>query len=93
MSYFVYKTKKYEKSIKKFVNSGQVTLKEVEFVVNKLSAEEKLEKRHRDHKLIGSMEHFRECHVQNDMLLVYKKEKKNLILILLDIGSHSDLFK
>ena len=34
-----------------------------------------------------------ECHIQPDILLEYQKHNKELILLLLGIGSHSDLFK
>ncbi|MBO5004080.1 MAG: type II toxin-antitoxin system YafQ family toxin [Clostridia bacterium] len=34
-----------------------------------------------------------ECHIQPDVLLEYKKNHNELILLLLSIGSHSDLFK
>ncbi len=34
----------------------------------------------------------RECHIQGDLLLVYKIEQGVLVLALLDIGSHAYLF-
>ena len=41
---------------------------------------------------IGELFGYRECHIKGDLLLIYKIEKENLILILVDIGSHSQLF-
>ena len=35
----------------------------------------------------------RECHIRPDWLLVYKKIETKLLLILIDTGSHSYLFK
>lgn len=35
---------------------------------------------------------YRECHIQPDWLLIYKKESDNLILVLSRTGTHSDLF-
>ena len=34
-----------------------------------------------------------ECHVDPDWLLIYEKTKDRLRLILIDTGTHSDLFK
>lgn len=35
----------------------------------------------------------RECHIEADWLLIYKVDKVNDILYLVDTGSHSDLFR
>ncbi|MBX2670484.1 type II toxin-antitoxin system YafQ family toxin, partial [Campylobacter jejuni] len=42
--------------------------------------------------LKGNYIGFRECHIQQDLLLVYQKQDDKLILYLLRIGSHSELF-
>lgn len=61
--------------------------------VKKLSQNDKvLDPKHKDHKLTGQYDGFRECHIKPDLLLIYKKEKRILILICLAIGSHSELF-
>lgn len=46
----------------------------------------------RDHALTGEFTGYRECHVKGDLLLIYEKKKDLLILVLVDIGSHSELF-
>lgn len=46
---------------------------------------------YRDHKLKGSMEGIRECHIYPNILLMYEVLEKESILSLLDIGSHSKL--
>ena len=61
-------------------------------VIDKLLNGEILEPKHNDHKLTGQYEGFRECHIKPDLLLIYKKEKRILILTCLAIGSHSELF-
>ena len=35
----------------------------------------------------------RECHIEPDWLLIYKYNKEELILFMVETGSHSDLFK
>lgn len=61
-------------------------------VVNALAAEQKLDKRYRDHGLTGIYSGFRECHVEPDWLLIYRIHQDNLELFLLRTGTHSDLF-
>ena len=48
--------------------------------------------RYRDHQLKGNFKEYRECHIQNDILLMYQKIDDVLILLLVNIGSHAELF-
>lgn len=52
-----------------------------------------LPEQYRDHALSGNYAGHRECHIQPDWLLVYKKLEKEIILELVRNGTHSDLFK
>lgn len=63
-------------------------------VVNKLANNEKLDIKNRDYQLITNLKfkNYRECHIEPDWLLIYKKDDNNLILYLIETGSHSDLF-
>ena len=45
-----------------------------------------------DHSLSGGYKGHRECHVNPDWLLIYKKVKDELTLYLVRTGTHSDLF-
>lgn len=45
------------------------------------------------HPLTGNYKGCMECHLQPDWLLVWKQNDRELILILVDTGTHSDLFK
>lgn len=45
---------------------------------------------YKDHALTGNWQGFRDCHIQNDLVLIYKIEAEQLILVRL--GSHSELF-
>lgn len=44
------------------------------------------------HKLSGKFQGNWECHIQPDWLLVWQQKDEELILLLIDTGSHSDLF-
>jgi mRNA interferase YafQ len=92
--YLLRTTKKFEKSFKKLKRSGlrSKTLNEVEIVIDFLQSGKKLPQKYRDHQLIGDLKEYRECHIQSDLLLVYKIYNNELVLVLIDIGSHSELF-
>lgn len=62
-------------------------------VLKLLQAGEKLPDRYKDHQLKGNMKQFRELHIQPDWLLIYIRNKKELILTLSRTGSHAELLK
>jgi mRNA interferase YafQ len=89
------KTKKYSKAIYKILRAArdrEKMDKEIEGVILKLCCDEKLDAKYRDHQLVGNFKDFRECHIRPDLLLMYQKDGENLILVLVNIGSHSQLF-
>jgi mRNA interferase YafQ len=92
MTYFVFPTKQYEKSLAKHVRAGKVTLELVNEVVLKLAAGAVLVPKYNDHALNGKYLGYRECHIKPDILLLYKRDKGKLILMLMNLGSHSDFF-
>ena len=52
-----------------------------------------LPRQYRPHKLSGySGNNVWECHIQPDWLLVWQQFDEELVLLMLDTGSHSDLF-
>lgn len=83
--------KQYRKDYIKAIKQGK-DINKLNNIIRKLVNNEKLEIRYKDHNLIGKYAGCRECHIEPDWLLIYKLENKKLILYLLRIGSHSDLF-
>lgn len=63
-----------------------------EYVVIALANDIPLPAQYRDHILSGKYKNLRECHLSPDILLIYKKEEEFLVLTLIDIGSHSEMF-
>ncbi len=57
----------------------------------KLSMQEQLNEKFRDHKLKGNYTGRRECHIEPDWILIYKLENDEKIFE--RTGSHSLLFK
>lgn len=58
-------------------------------VIRSLRTHEPLARKHRDHALSGDWEGWRDCHVEPDWVLIYKKEVGTLILG--RTGTHADL--
>ncbi len=77
----------FKKDFKKLVKNGfdDSVLKEVI-----LRKKEPLPPPFKDHALKGIWKPYRECHIKPDILLVYLVEDDELIL--LRLGSHSELF-
>ena len=90
--YHVVLSKRYTKSLKRLTSNKDFNRSTLEDVIGVLARGETLDPKHQDHQLKGELKDYRECHVQNDMLLMYQKYDKVLILLLVDLGSHSDLF-
>lgn len=57
-----------------------------------LSKGERLPEKYKNHQLNGNLKGYYDCHVLNDLVLVYKIEKEKLVLLLFDIETHSNLF-
>ena len=68
-------------------------IRKLEKVVTLLAKNENLPMQYKDHELKGEFKGIRECHVQNDILLLYTKQDDVLVLLLVDIGTHSALFR
>lgn len=84
--------KKFKKSLKKLEKSGKFKVAELEGVMQKIINRELLEPKYRDHDLTGEYLGCRECHIKNDVLLVYEVDEKNFLITFANIGSHSELF-
>ena len=91
MIYDLQTTNRFKKNYKKMQKRG-LKREDLEFVVDKLRNGARLEHKYKDHALSGDYKGCRECHIKPDWLLVYRKYEDKLILMLIDTGSHSDLF-
>ncbi|MBR1514711.1 MAG: type II toxin-antitoxin system YafQ family toxin [Bacteroidales bacterium] len=61
-------------------------------VVKKLANDENLPAKNHDHALKGDFKGKRECHINPDWLLIYKKEKTIQLITLVRTGTHADLY-
>lgn len=64
-------------------------------VVEILSRKDLLDIKFRNHDLYNTKKYIdcKECHIEPDWLLLYKYIDKDLVLLLVNTGSHSNLFK
>ena len=60
-------------------------------VIEKLASGDTLETIYKDHPLFGDWKVLRDCHIESDWILIYKRTTD--ILTLQRTGSHSELFK
>ena len=93
--YTVVQHQDFRRSYLKFVRSGKLKPRaqaELLRVVEMLRTNKSLPVRNRDHALKGEWLGYRECHIKGDMLLVYERKEDVLVLVLIDIGTHSELF-
>ncbi len=84
-------TTQFKKDFKKYRNNQDI-VDEFEIVVKLLANWEKLPAKYYDHKLDWEYKKARECHIRPDLLLVYEIDKWELILLLLRLWSHSEIF-
>jgi mRNA interferase YafQ len=94
--YLVYRSKQYRKSLEKIIKSGKYNLSDIssiDKVIKRIALGKKIDMKYQDHKLKGKMSKYRECHIKSDLLLVYELDKKELVLLTIDIKNHSNLFK
>lgn len=89
MKYNIKYATKFKKHYKRLNAKDQ---QEARAVINRLANDEILEIKYRDHALQGDLIGFRECHLKPDLLLIYQKQNRELVLYCFDIGSHSELF-
>jgi mRNA interferase YafQ len=59
-------------------------------VLNLLSKDIALSRKHFDHSLTGEWKDHRDCHIKPDLVLIYRKVNHD-ILQLVRLGSHSEL--
>lgn len=94
MNYQIKYTKEFKKSIKKLTKQGK-NIDKLLNIVDKLSKGIPLEIKYRDHALYNDnrFQNCRNCHIEPDWVLIYKYLDENLILLLVNTGSHSEVLE
>ncbi len=92
MEYTLKTSRQFEKSLKRCLKRG-FPVDRLKDVLQLLVQNGTLPAQYRPHKLHGNREGEWECHIQPDWLLIWEQNDTELILLLIDTGTHSDLFK
>lgn len=90
IKYKIKYTKEFKKSLKRCIKQGK-NIDKLLFVVDKLSKNEKLDYKYKDHSLYNDKRftNCRDCHIEPDWILIYKYIDDELLLLLIDTGTHS----
>ncbi|MCQ2802017.1 MAG: type II toxin-antitoxin system YafQ family toxin [Bacilli bacterium] len=91
MIYEIKRTSQFKKDFKKAQKQGK-NIDRLINVIELLSKGEKLPQEYSDHALTNYHSNFRECHIEPNFLLVYEIRKQYLILKLIRLGTHSEIF-
>ena len=82
-------TRVFEKDLRRMMKRGKDVAK-IKNVIRDLIHETPLDPRLRDHKLLGLYRDRRDCHVEPDWVLIYKKSAIEIVFE--RTGTHADLF-
>lgn len=95
----IIRTSEFKRQLKLAKKRGKDLQKLVD-IVEKLQKDEVLPEHNKDHNLTGNFVDFRECHIEPDWLLIYKKDNirdednQEIEVLKLELtGTHSDLFR
>ena len=61
-------------------------------VIELLASNQSLDRRYKDHPLIGDYKDCRDCHISPDWVLIYRIDYSKGELILIRTGTHNDVF-
>lgn len=84
-------TKDYKRDLKRLVNQPEILLSaEMIDVMHHLLNGKNLPEKYKDHALSGNWKGFRDCHIKNDLVLIYHVNNEGLTLVRLN--THSEVF-
>lgn len=84
-------TNQFNRQLRKCLKRGYDENKLIE-VLKYLERGEALPLKYKAHKLTSKYNYCWECHIQPDWLLLWEEDEDNLRLLLIQTGSHSDIF-
>lgn len=91
MKYTIRYSGKFKKSYKLCKRRG-LNIGNLETVLRLLAETGTLPAKYRPHILTGNYAGIWECHIEPDWLLLWKQNDTELTLLLLETGTHSDIF-
>lgn len=87
--YEIKTTTRFDKSFRRLNDDDKMKVRNV---INTIANGLTLGSEYKDHPLKGNKRGVRDCHVKPDLVLLYTLDKEILVLMAMDVGSHSNLF-
>ena len=84
-------TRQFKKDLKRYQNR-QDKMASLLIVLKMLQKTGIVSREYKPHVLVGEYDGYMECHVENDLLLIWLDKEENIIK-LVRFGTHSELFK
>lgn len=91
MRYKIIATKRFQKDVKRCIKRN-LPMERLKEVVRLLESSGSLPPKYKSHKLSGQYEGKWECHIMPDWLLIWEQYDDELVLIMINTGSYSDVF-
>jgi mRNA interferase YafQ len=85
---------RFKKDLKTIKKRSSENFEELRFFIKELqkTGYQGIKPKHKPHKLSGTFSKHCECHVINDLLLIWLQNETNKTILLVRVGTHSDLF-
>ena len=90
MKYKIIPSKRFEKDMKRCEKRGY-NMQLIKDAIVLLAETGTLPAEYKPHQLLGDRKGQWECHIQPDWLLIWEQHDQELILVMLNTGTHSDL--
>lgn len=93
MNYKIKYTKEFKNLSKN--NKARKNIDKLLNVIDLLSTKQQLDSKYKDHALYNDkkFKDCRDCHIEPDWVLIYKYLEEEIVLLLVDTGSHSEALK
>ena len=91
MAYTIKTTNSFDRDMAHCIKRGY-PMDDLRKVMSLLERDGRLPAEYKPHKLHGARKGQWECHIQPNWLLIWEQHDQELILIMLNTGTHSDLF-
>ena len=91
MAYTIKTTKTFDKDMERCIKRGY-PMDDLRTAMKLLERDGSLPAEYKPHKLKGDRKNQWECHIKPDWLLIWEQHDQELILVMINTGTHSDLF-
>ena len=89
--YTIAYTTGFKKALRRCLKRG-LSIKQFNEVINELTHNGSLSPKYKPHKLSSRFNNCWECHIAPDWLLLWEQNETELTLLLINTGTHSDIF-